>query len=179
MPCHDYQSESVDKGLLNILTRLACAHCAHLECVNKPIPEEAKAWWKEHKQKDTERITREKKARAFDPNHPCCTDGWFHKNRRRYTDGFFCEDCGEFFHKGHPEYIRHELTSTLWMVVHNIGALATQAGKAVPPEVGPLRDRLHEAEFLEPVELAKLLKEVLTFIKAHGSTPESATMTLK
>lgn len=101
-----------------------------------------------------------------------------HNNRCRTTTGFYCEDCGQFFPKDSPTYQRYEYPSSLWCVIHNIGASYLGQGKPVPSEVQELELRLEQAERLSDAGLDCVLAEALAFIHLEGLTDESATLPL-
>jgi hypothetical protein len=62
----------------------------------------------------------------------CMSNGWPHNHRCRYSDGFFCEDCRQYFAVGSETYRRYELPSDLYCVVWNIGCRAGRAGEPLP-----------------------------------------------
>lgn len=102
-----------------------------------------------------------------------------HNNRCRYTNGFYCDDCEIFFPKNSPTYRREEYPFTLILVIHDIRADCLRNGKAVPPEVRELMDRLEQAKRLSDAGLDMVLTDALVFIHSHGQTDESATVEIK
>lgn len=99
-----------------------------------------------------------------------------HNQRRRYTHGFFCEDCGEFFAKDSPTYRSDEYLSSLWMACHNLNATALQAGKPEVPEALAMRDKIGIGIKHENHE--ELITEAEAMLVKHGSHGEAASITL-
>ena len=56
-------------------------------------------------------------------------DNCIHDARTRGTEGFFCRDCDQYFHKDSPTYRSGELLSSLWMALNNISVGSFRAGK--------------------------------------------------
>jgi hypothetical protein len=56
----DRIAEAKRQKEIDIMCRLACAHCRLLEGAKDPIPEWAEKWWKEHKEWDKKREVFEK-----------------------------------------------------------------------------------------------------------------------
>jgi hypothetical protein len=100
-----------------------------------------------------------------------------HNQRCRYTHGFFCEDCGEFFGKDSPTYRSGEYLSTLWMVCHNINASALQAKKPEVPEALAMRDKIGIG--IRHKNYEEIIAEAEALIAAHGTNTESATVLLR
>ena len=99
-----------------------------------------------------------------------------HNARCRYTSGFYCEDCGGFFHKDSPTYRSDELISTLWMVLHNINALRYQKKLEPYADVAELLDTIGIGKKHENYEEIITMAEVL--MQKYGQNSESATRTL-
>lgn len=106
-------------------------------------------------------------------NSPYCV----HNQRCRYTDGFYCEDCQEFFPKDSPTYRAGEYLSSLWMACHNINAKALQAGRPEVTQALFMRDKIGIGRVHADHE--SLIAEVEAFLRAHGKNGESATVVLK
>lgn len=69
----------------------------------------------------------------------CITD---HNSRTRYTDGFWCEDCKEWFSKSSPTYRSGELLSSIWMVLNNINAQRFRDGEEEDAEIAALKKEI-------------------------------------
>ncbi len=109
----------------------------------------------------------------------CENRKWPHNQRCRYSHGFLCEDCGEFFPKDSATYIRYELPSTISMVVWNIGVEYSRAGKEVPAEIKSVGDKLDKVTKDDNAKRREdVLNEALRLIARYKKTPESATMLL-
>jgi len=103
-----------------------------------------------------------------------------HNARCRYSNGFLCEDCGEFFPKDSPTYIRYELPMDLWMVVHNIGVDLVRAGKTRPEIIRTICDKLNGVSDDDDQNRREaVLNEALRLIAVCRKTPESATLLLR
>lgn len=110
----------------------------------------------------------------------CEKQAFPHLSRQYWSSGFLCEDCGEFFEKDSPTYIRYALPSNLWMVIHNIGVEFARAGKGEPEITKFLCARLDGVPSEENQELREAaLNEALRFIAVFHKTPDSATVPLK
>lgn len=99
-----------------------------------------------------------------------------HNARCRYTDGFFCEDCGTWFSKDSPTYRNGELLSDIWMVLHNINAELGQAGKEYIEEITKLTDRIGIGIKHENYE--ELIAEAEKLMSKYGKNSESASFVL-
>ena len=100
-----------------------------------------------------------------------------HNHRMRFTTGFFCEDCGQFFAKDSPTYRSDEYLGTLWMACHNVNAAALQAGKPEIPEAIAMRDKIGVRK--KHANYEELIAEAEAFLAKHGSSSSNATVTLR
>lgn len=110
----------------------------------------------------------------------CINRKYPHNQRCRYTDGFYCEDCGNYFPKESPDYRRHELSNSLSLVCWNISAehvrqygIQLQSALEMEKKLTAISNKMSDSE----VEI--LLAEALCFIEAHGKNSESASLVLK
>lgn len=96
-----------------------------------------------------------------------------HNQRCRYTTGFLCEDCGEFFDKDSPTYRSDELLADIWMVLHNVWVNDDSAldALAMRDEIGIGKD--HSADYEDLIERAEVI------MSKYGKTRDSATITLR
>lgn len=97
-----------------------------------------------------------------------------HNQRCRYTNGYFCEDCGEFFSRDSDEYRRTEYISSIWMVMNNINCRK----KTRDPDVDALKQRVgigvnHDHDYEE------IIREAEVLMAKHNYTPKDMTVVLK
>lgn len=106
----------------------------------------------------------------------CIRKGHEHNSRRRYTDGFLCNDCGEFFSKDSPTYRSGELLSSLWMVLCNIRAEFIRNEEEPDKEVVAMIEKIGIGIVHEDYE--ELIAEVETIMTKYGKNSESANITM-
>ena len=100
-----------------------------------------------------------------------------HNHRCRYTHGFYCEDCNEFFPKKSATYRSGEYMSSLWMACHNVNAKALQAGLPEVLEAIEMRDKIGIGQKHENYE--ELITEAEAFLAKHGKDGDSAEVILR
>lgn len=99
-----------------------------------------------------------------------------HNQRMRYSNGYFCEDCGKFFNKDSPTYRQTELLSSIWMVLWNINAERCRAGLDKISEVANLADEIGFGKLHENYE--ELISKAETLMAKYGKNSDSATLIL-
>ena len=65
-----------------------------------------------------------------------------HDHRFRFTTGYYCEDCREFFNKESAVYRATEMLSSIWMVLNNINVALLRAGKNKDAAVAAMKDKI-------------------------------------
>jgi len=85
-----------------------------------------------------------------------------HNHRNRFSDGFFCEDCGIFFQKDSPTYRKTELLSDIYLVLHNVNAKRYQAGLPLIDEIKTMLEEIginkkHDNDYEELIAKAEVL----------------------
>lgn len=101
-----------------------------------------------------------------------------HNHRGRYTHGYLCEDCRQFFPRDSATYRSTELLSTLWMVLHNIDASSQQKGGSPCPDAIEMRDRI-DPKGGPPANYEELIAEAEVIMKKYGVNEHSASVILK
>lgn len=102
--------------------------------------------------------------------------GCRHNQRTRYTNGYYCNDCNQFFSKDSPTYRGTELLTSIWMVLNNINAERLQAGLPVIEEVQALRDKIGFCVKRRNPE--KLIAAAEIMMAKYGVNSESASVVL-
>jgi hypothetical protein len=102
-----------------------------------------------------------------------------HNNRGRYTDGFQCEDCGNFYPKGSEDYTRYEYLSTLRFVIHNIKVSYIRNNRDFPSISDELLHKLEVASSWPMEDLNKLVNDAIDYIHSEGGTDKDATIIIK
>ena len=99
-----------------------------------------------------------------------------HNVRCRYTDGFYCKDCGTFFSKDSATFRSDELLSSIWMVLHNINAERCRDGLVPLGDVADLKDEIgigkSHANYEDIIRRAELV------MTKYGKNSGSASVTL-
>lgn len=65
-----------------------------------------------------------------------------HNQKCRYTHGFYCEDCNQFFSKDSTVYRSTELLSNIYMVLWNINADRNRKGLSDDKEVSMMINKI-------------------------------------
>ncbi len=100
-----------------------------------------------------------------------------HNSRCRYTNGYLCTDCGEFFSNESSVYRATELLTSLHMVLHNIRADYVRAGLETHKDVVSMLAKIGIGIVHEDYET--LISEAEELISRYGKTVESLTVTLE
>jgi len=74
----------------------------------------------------------------------CRKQKYPHNQRCRYTTGYKCDDCDNFFDKNSEEYLRTEALDSYDMSIHNIGVDFHRANTELPQEMIDLRKQFDE-----------------------------------
>lgn len=68
----------------------------------------------------------------------CSTQKTPHNARTRYAHGFHCRDCDTFFPSDSDEYIRGEIATDFWRLLHNLKVYFYRKNIDVPADVNEL-----------------------------------------
>lgn len=74
----------------------------------------------------------------------CRKQKYPHNQRCRYTTGYQCDDCNNFFDKDSEEYLRTEGISNYSMSIHNIGVYFYRENTELPQDVIELKNQFDE-----------------------------------
>lgn len=74
----------------------------------------------------------------------CRKQKYPHNQRCRYTTGYKCDDCNNFFDKDSEEYLRTEALSSYDMSIHNIGVYFHRENTELPQDIIELRNQFDE-----------------------------------
>jgi hypothetical protein len=74
----------------------------------------------------------------------CRKQEYPHNQRCRYTTGYKCDDCNNFFDKDSEEYLRTEALSSYDMSIHNIGVYFHREKTELPQDMIDLRNQFDE-----------------------------------
>jgi hypothetical protein len=74
----------------------------------------------------------------------CRKQKYPHNQRCRYTTGYHCDDCGNFFANDTEEYLRTEALSSYDMAIHNIGVYFHRENTELPQDMIDLRKQFDE-----------------------------------
>ena len=74
----------------------------------------------------------------------CRKQKYPHNQRCRYTTGYHCDDCNNFFDKDSEEYLRTEGLSVYDMSIHNIGVYFHRENTELPQDMIDLRKQFDE-----------------------------------
>jgi len=96
-----------------------------------------------------------------------------HNHRCRYTHGYLCEDCRQFFPRDSVTYRSTELLSSLWMVLHNLDASSQQKGGPPRLDAITVRDKLNIGGEFDP-DYEALIAEAEAVMKKYGVNDRSA-----
>ncbi len=101
-----------------------------------------------------------------------------HNQRTRYTYGFYCEDCDNFFGLDTPDYRYDEYIWSLDFVVNNMIVDLKRANKKIPSDMCYIFDRLEHATEGSIAD-EKLVVDAEALIKKYRGTPNDASMVIK
>lgn len=105
----------------------------------------------------------------------CKHHGIEHNRRERYTHGFFCRDCQQFFSKDSATYRSSELLAAIWCVLHNLYCASCRAG--IPLEdVKQMRDKIGLGKKHSNYE--EIIEEATRLMAKYGVDENSATHVL-
>lgn len=99
-----------------------------------------------------------------------------HNKRKRYSNGYYCNDCSRFISKDSPEYRQGELLSSIWMVLWNINAERRQ--NKLPPfdDVAQLVEEIGIGKRHENYE--DLISKAEALMENYGKNSDSATLVI-
>lgn len=112
-----------------------------------------------------------------------CGNTYIHNNRMRFTDRFYCSDCGKFVYKDSLEYFMTEGISTIWMSIWNAG-IPFKRGETdidISKELKHLLKRLDDKRFLRTLnedECIEFMQETYKILRDNKLTGQEATLTL-
>ncbi len=94
----------------------------------------------------------------------------------RYTHGYYCEDCREFFGTDSAEYRKTQLMDDLWNCLHNVYVDQSRAGQAIDPDILSIKaevgiGKTHD----DPDDIIRRAESVLA---RHGATRRSASVVI-
>jgi hypothetical protein len=105
----------------------------------------------------------------------------FHNQRCRYTHGFYCEECHQFFPLDSPTYRSGEMLENIGLVLWNLNVKQYREGlppfddcKAFLAKMDANRIE-GEYRYRDP-EI--LIAEAEAIMKSHGATAKDATLTI-
>ena len=99
-----------------------------------------------------------------------------HDHKFRYSDGFYCENCDQFFHKDSPTYPGSELLSTLWLALHNLNAQRSMAGLTQAEDAEEMMDKIGTGTIHEHPEF--LIRGARAILKRYEFDEESIYVAL-
>lgn len=99
-----------------------------------------------------------------------------HNQRSRFTNGFYCRECLEFFDKDSPTYRSGELLSSIWMVLHNINVDRHRAELESLEEVASLKEEIGIGKKHDNYE--DIISRAEIVMAKYGKSSESASVTL-
>ncbi len=99
-----------------------------------------------------------------------------HNKRSRYTHGFYCRDCNTFFTKASATYRSSELLVSIWMVLKNINAVESRAGRKPFDDVAEMMGKIGIG--IRHGNFEELIAEAEVVMTKYGKNSESASMTI-
>ncbi len=100
-----------------------------------------------------------------------------HNKITRYTDGFYCNDCNNFFDSSSKTYRKSQLLSNIWMVLNNI--IVDEHGKSGNDikEVLEMRDEIGIE--LQHENYEEIISKAEIIMNKYGKNHDSASIPLE
>jgi hypothetical protein len=114
----------------------------------------------------------------------CQKNGYYHSSRLRTTEGFHCEDCGEFVKKGTLQYFMTEGHTSIWMAIHNKSAdfRRGESKSDISDQLKTLLVTLFDSTLLNSlteVQAIQLREDTYRILESEGIQDNEATVVIK
>ena len=104
-------------------------------------------------------------------------DNCIHNDCSMYAHGFYCHDCGKFFHINSPTYRSTKLLTSIWMVLHNINVELYRSKRPRDIEVTKMKNKIGIG--LRHDNYEELIAEAEVIMNKYNKTAKSASILIE